>query len=92
VAGIDALEVGRLGLELGIGRKTTDSAIDPAAGFRFLRKTGEAVGKGEVIAEVQGSNPKAVSSVSGRLGELIRISTHRVRVPPLILGRVRPGN
>lgn len=47
---IDAYAVGMAALELGAGRRTKESTIDPPAGVKFKKKVGDYVEKDETIA------------------------------------------
>src|SRR5437667_1374976 len=52
VHSIGATDIGMAALRLGAGRQTKDDAIDHAVGIRCLKKRGDAVSAGEVLAEV----------------------------------------
>jgi pyrimidine-nucleoside phosphorylase len=52
VSSLGAIEVGMAALRLGAGRQTKDDMIDHAVGIRCLKKRGDAVAAGEVLAEV----------------------------------------
>lgn len=47
---IDALEVGRLSVELGAGRKTKEDNVDHSVGIKLNKLLGEQVKKGDVLA------------------------------------------
>ena len=47
---IDALEVGRLSVELGAGRKTKEDKVDHSVGIKLNKLLGEQVKKGDVLA------------------------------------------
>ena len=49
---LDALEIGRLCVELGAGRAKAGDAVDFAVGVECLRKQGEKVAKGEAVVRV----------------------------------------
>ncbi len=49
---ISALKCGKLSLKLGAGRTNKDSEIDYGVGIKLLKKTGDFVTKGEVIAHL----------------------------------------
>lgn len=49
---ISALKCGKLSLKLGAGRTNKDSKIDYGVGIKLLKKTGDFVTKGEVIAHL----------------------------------------
>ncbi|MCL4806673.1 MAG: thymidine phosphorylase [Thermoanaerobaculia bacterium] len=46
-------ELGLLSIEIGCGRARKDDVVDPASGFRILKKTGEAVEAGEPLVVVE---------------------------------------
>jgi pyrimidine-nucleoside phosphorylase len=52
VCAIGAIDVGMAALRLGAGRQTKDDTIDHAVGIRCLKKRGDAVTAGELLAEV----------------------------------------
>jgi len=52
VRAIGAVDVGMAALRLGAGRQTKDQSIDHAVGVRCLRKRGDSVVAGDVLAEV----------------------------------------
>jgi pyrimidine-nucleoside phosphorylase len=52
VRAIGAVDVGLAALRLGAGRQTKEQTIDHAVGVRCLRKRGDAVARGDVLAEV----------------------------------------
>ncbi|HFE52035.1 MAG TPA: thymidine phosphorylase [Bacteroidetes bacterium] len=52
---VDALDVGVAALELGAGRKRVEDTVDPLAGVRLLKETGDEVRAGETVALLQTS-------------------------------------
>jgi pyrimidine-nucleoside phosphorylase len=52
VRSIGAVDIGLAALRLGAGRQRKDQHIDHAVGIRCLKKRGDAVAKGEPIAEI----------------------------------------
>src|SRR6478672_5647588 len=52
VRSIGAVDIGMAALRLGAGRQTKDDTIDHAVGIRCLKKRGDAVAAGGVLAEV----------------------------------------
>ena len=50
VTAMDTEKIGLASVALGAGRETKDDAIDPSAGLLVLKKTGDAVRRGENIA------------------------------------------
>lgn len=60
ISKIDAETIGRICVDLGGGRKTKDDKIDHTAGIILIKKTGDKVEKGEVIAKLYTNKENAV--------------------------------
>lgn len=52
VESIDAEVIGRLAMEMGAGRATKEDTIDPAVGIVLMKKTGDEVKRGEILADL----------------------------------------
>lgn len=52
VKSIDALELAKLSVELGAGRKNKEDKIDPSVGIKINKLVGEKVEKGEIICSI----------------------------------------
>lgn len=90
---MDTLRIGMLAVELGAGRQKQDDTIDPAVGFRFRKKVGDRVRRGEVVAEVLADDPKLGKRIAAELGDCIRIGARRpepTRLIHEILGGTKP--
>ncbi len=87
VKSIDALEVGLLGLEIGLGRKRLGDVIDPGAGFIFLKKVGEPVKKGETVAVVHASSLQLAEKTGAALAQCFAYSDRKVEPEELVLER-----
>jgi pyrimidine-nucleoside phosphorylase len=61
VARLGALAIGAAALELGAGRRTKEDSIDHAVGIMCTKKRGDAVAKGDVLAEVHARDEKSAS-------------------------------
>lgn len=81
---INNFEIGMAALELGAGRFTKDDKIDPKAGIIFYKKIGEAVGKGEVIAELFSESNDKITKAENRITNSVVISSTKVAPPKLI--------
>ena len=92
VRNIDALQVGLLGVRLGVGRQNLDSKIDHSAGFLFRKKVGAKVAKDDVIAEVLGSNEARVKEAASRLPALIIIGGTAPRGNRMVVARLNGSN
>jgi pyrimidine-nucleoside phosphorylase len=88
VEGVDALEVGLAGLELGAGRMRKEDRIDPAAGFVIHAPVGARVHRGDLLVTVHASSRELADRVTPRLRNAWRIAAREVRKPPHILARV----
>ncbi|MDD3221077.1 MAG: pyrimidine-nucleoside phosphorylase [Clostridia bacterium] len=54
---VQALEIGRLAMEIGAGRERKEDTIQPETGIVLGKKTGDEVKKGEVLAWVHHNEP-----------------------------------
>lgn len=91
VAGCDARMVGEIIRDLGGGRLARDSVIDPAAGVDCLRKPGESVARGSVLARIHASNRDLAETALARLRLAYRIAPE-AKVPPLIAETICSGS
>lgn len=55
VADVDALAIGEAAMRLGAGRQTKEDEVDPVAGLSGLRKPGDSVAPGDVLARLHAS-------------------------------------
>src|SRR5213593_2055040 len=88
VEGIDALEVGLSGIELGAGRIRKEDRIDPAAGFVIEAPVGSRVRRGDSLVTVHARSRELVDRVAARIRNAWRVVDHEVRRPPHVLARV----
>ncbi len=77
---------------LGAGRETKDSPIDYAAGIILYKKTGDAVQKGDVIAELYTSEEGRVADAKAVFLGGIEYSDKKPEMLPVILGKVSTGS
>jgi pyrimidine-nucleoside phosphorylase len=61
VGAIGAVDVGLAALRLGAGRRTKDDEIDHAVGVVCLKKRGDAVDPGDVLAQVHASDDESAA-------------------------------
>jgi pyrimidine-nucleoside phosphorylase len=92
VRSIDALQVGLLGMRLGVGRQNLDSKIDRSAGFLFKKKVGDRVAKADVIAEVLGSDEAKVREAASRLPASIGVRGTAPRSNGMVVARLDGSN
>ena len=92
IAHMNAESIGIASSMLGAGRETVDSVIDPAAGILLVKKTGDAVKKGEVIAKLYASKEELFAAAKKRYQEAVTIADTCPKEGPLVLARVEKGN
>ena len=85
VAGIDALEVGRAGVALGIGRTRADEPVCPDAGIIFYEKKGAKAKKGDMLMEVYGKNSEGLAEGVAILERAVRYSSEDVAADGAII-------
>ncbi len=85
---INAYQVGLLGLEIGVGRKSLDDKIDFGAGFLFHRKIGDQVKKGEPVATVLANDKKVLETVAQRLTGFFSYSDKPIKPDRIIVDRL----
>ncbi|HVP58097.1 MAG TPA: thymidine phosphorylase [bacterium] len=88
VSHIEAMEVGRIAILLGAGRVKSEDDVDPAAGIEFLKKRGDRVVKGEVLALLHTRNARTGRRCAGLLEKAISFSSRRPEPRPLVIGKV----
>ena len=88
VQAVDALAVGQAVLVLGGGRERKGQAIDHGVGVELVKKPGEAVGPGEVLARIYHRDERGLSAALALLGGGLKVGPDQPQVPALILGRV----
>ena len=69
VGRLSALAVGTAAMRLGAGRMTKDDTIDHAVGIVCLRKRGDRVKSGDVLAEVHARDDRAADAVVNEVRE-----------------------
>jgi len=89
VHAVGAIAVGTAALHLGAGRRTKDDAIDHAVGIRVLKKRGDAVAAGELLAEVHARNENAAAEASESVRAAYRIAPEAPPVGPIVLETIR---
>jgi len=90
VAGIDALALGLLGVEMGAGRVRADQSVDPAVGIELARARGHRIEKGEPLAFLHVHHDQPLAWV-GATRAAFRITRARPNVPKSVLLRL-PGH
>ncbi len=88
---VDAEKVGLASMVLGAGRETLTDTIDLAAGITLLKKPGDFVQKGDVLAVLHTSDEKRLAEAQRIFGEAIRGGDHPPKKRPLLFARVEKG-
>src|SRR5438093_4691712 len=82
---LGAIAIGVAALHLGAGRRTKEDTIDHAVGIRCLKKRGDAVAEGELLAEVHG---RADADADQAAGDVLAAYTFSPEPParrPIVL-------
>ncbi len=79
-----AEEIGMAAMELGAGRVTKDSVIDPNAGIRLLKKPGDAVAPGDVLAMLYTERPETLDAAEARVRSAVTMTDAPIPGAPLI--------
>ncbi len=88
IAGMDTEGIGHASLVLGAGRNPLDDVIDNTAGILLMKKTGERVRQGDVIAKLLTSDPAKIPQAEDILIRAIVFMDKAPRKKPLILDRI----
>ncbi|ADV66412.1 thymidine phosphorylase [Deinococcus maricopensis] len=88
VTRVDALSVGKAVLVLGGGRELKGERIDPGVGVELVRKPGEAVQAGDVIARIYHRDGRGLERATELLNAGLILGAQQPDVPPIILDRV----
>ena len=86
---MDAQKVGEASALLGAGRARKEDAIDPSAGIRLLKKTGDYAKQGEPIAVLYTDREESLSAAEQTLRSACRWGDTPPERQPLIYGVVR---
>ncbi|MBQ6938103.1 MAG: thymidine phosphorylase [Clostridia bacterium] len=81
---MDAEKVGSICVDLGGGRKKKDDVIDHSAGIILIKKTGDSVKKGDVIAVLHTNDEKSLDSAIIDFESAVTIEEAQPQIKPLI--------
>lgn len=84
VSSIACSEVGMASLALGAGRETKDDVLDLGAGINVLKKVGDRVAKGEVIAVLYASDETKLEAGKEKLEKAYSFSDEKTEPLPMI--------
>lgn len=85
IAGLDAAEVGKTGVELGGGRQKKGEPIDHRVGIICQAKVGAELEAGAPLFVVHANSQKGLETAQKRLLEAVTWSSGKVEMPPHIL-------
>ena len=89
ISKMDAERIGSICVDLGGGRKTKDDKIDHTAGIILIKKTGDEVEKGEVIAKLYTNKKNATPTAERDFLDAIEITDEKPTEQRLIYEVVR---
>jgi pyrimidine-nucleoside phosphorylase len=85
VGTIGAVDVGLAALRLGAGRRTKDDEIDHAVGVLCLKKRGDAVDAGDVIAQVHAGDDESAARAADEVLAAYRFADGAPAARPIVL-------
>ena len=81
--------IGSAAVTLGAGRVTKTDEIDYTAGIKIMRKTGDYVTQGEILATLHSNNEDTLASAEKIYREALTHSDEAIAMSPLIYKIVR---
>jgi pyrimidine-nucleoside phosphorylase len=85
IIGVDTESYGVASLLLGAGRNTKEDVIDPTAGIKLCKKTGDFVKKGETLAILYSGKQSGFAASEARLLQATKLGESAPEKQPLIL-------
>lgn len=82
---MNSKEIGELAGILGAGREKKEDAIDPSVGIVLVKKVGDSVETGEVLAYVHANDEEKLKEAKKNLKEIIKIGDKPIQKEPVIL-------
>jgi pyrimidine-nucleoside phosphorylase len=82
---LGAIGIGMAALRLGAGRRTKNDVIDHAVGVRCLRKRGDAVSAGDVLAEVHAHDESSAEEASSDVLAAYELGGEAPAATPIVL-------
>ena len=84
VASCSARILGEVIRDLGGGRLTKDSVIDPEVGVDAIAKPGDVLKAGEVLCRIHASSEESAQMAAGRLAKAFALGDSAPAIPPLV--------
>ncbi len=91
VADLDALEIGKTAVLMGAGRLRKEDPVDPTAGITLVKKPGDAVVAGDVLAYLHTKKLEQMDTFRERVQKAYTFSSTRPQTRPLLLKRYAKG-
>ncbi|MCL5268708.1 MAG: thymidine phosphorylase [Bacteroidetes bacterium] len=88
VASVDTFKIGMAAVKLGAGRENVEDKIDPVVGITILKKIGERVSAGDVIAIVHANDEERAKSAKVEIEGAYSFSRRKCSRPELIKERI----
>jgi pyrimidine-nucleoside phosphorylase len=85
---LDAELIGLAAVDLGAGRERKEDAVDHAAGLLLLKRTGDQVKDGDVLAELHAATETRLDKGEARLRSAVSLGEAPLPRKPLILERI----
>jgi pyrimidine-nucleoside phosphorylase len=85
IRALGAIDIGIAALRLGAGRRTKDDLIDHAVGVRCLRKRGDTVSAGDVLAEVHARDQSSAREASADVLSAYELGSGTPPATPIVL-------
>ena len=85
---LNAEECGLAAVELGAGRETKESAIDPGAGIVLMKNKGDYAEAGECIARLYADNAEKCARGAERFLNALSVGPEKPEIGPLLLERI----
>jgi pyrimidine-nucleoside phosphorylase len=85
VRALGAIDVGMAALRLGAGRQTKDDTIDHAVGILCLKKRGDAVAAGDVLAEVHARDDASAQQAEAEVLAAYQFGDEAPPTTPIVL-------
>jgi pyrimidine-nucleoside phosphorylase len=88
IAGLNPLAIGKSAILLGAGRMVTTDKVDPSAGFKLLRKKGDKVAQGDIIALAYANDRDKLAQGTSGFRKAVEISDQKPNRNTLIIKRI----
>ena len=85
VAGLSSMEIGRVALHLGAGRRTKEDPIDHAVGVICIRKRGDRVEQGEPLAQIHARTDEAARTAAEHVLAAYEVADEPPPERPIVL-------